>query len=144
MATGYGPEEDVAHWADANVVADLIHAGRKFVVRRLPDEAERKYASTFARCEISLNGKPVGSFGLSERDGQRAMWGHLQRSHADKGTTTYDAFIFDVFEVASTDDWENLLEFAKKAIDYDYNFPASLKIRKSSFDVPTPKGHKTE
>ncbi|MFN7130855.1 MAG: hypothetical protein ACK4N5_02155 [Myxococcales bacterium] len=113
-------EELTAHWSQAEQVAEIDHGDRKLTVLRAPEQLERSIYG-FAQCWVSRHGRTEGVFWARAAGEHRRIDGYL-------APKLDSVFAFASREVADDYDWEDLVEFAKQALDCEYQFPDEMNV----------------
>ncbi len=113
-------EELTTHWSQATQVAELEHADRKLTVLRAPEQNEKSIYG-FAQCWVTRDGRTEGVFWARAAGEHKRIDGYL-------APTLEEVHAFAAREVADDYDWEDLVEFAKQALDCDYQFPEDLGV----------------
>lgn len=113
-------EELTAHWSQAAQVAEVEHGDRRLTVLRAPEENEKSIYG-FAQVWITRDGRTEGVFWARAAGEHRRIDGYL-------APTLEEVYAFAAREVADDFDWEDLLDFARQALDYGYQFPEELGV----------------
>lgn len=119
-------EEIFSYWANASLVLGGEYERRKLQIWRLPNADEESHLG-FLRCELRMDGRLEGVLNVTKRSGRLVVFGYMARD------LDHPVFIHEA-PFAGLDE-RDLMRFAQRAIDYDYEYPGEWKVESQIHDL---------